>query len=96
MPGACSAGGAWNGKIVCDFSGIGMSLESVKWFMKISLPLAGRIYELDYSYNKLDGNALLIASTQTLETFHQGQLPFVEQRTLHYGRPPTKQHHPTP
>ena len=55
---ASSAGGAWNGKIVCEFSGNDISLEGVKWFVKIPLPLAGQIDMLDFTHNKLDVNAL--------------------------------------
>ena len=55
---ASSAGGAWSEKIVCDFSGNDISLEGVKWFVKIPLSLAGQIDELDFAYNKLDVNAL--------------------------------------
>ena len=32
---ASSAGDAWNGKMMCDFSGNDISLEGVKWFTKI-------------------------------------------------------------
>ena len=55
---ASSAGGAWNGKIACDFDGNDISLEGVKWFVKIPLPLAGQIDELDFGRNELDVNAL--------------------------------------
>ena len=55
---ASSAGGAWNGKIVCNFIGNDISLEGVKWFVKIPLPLAGQIDDLDFALNELDVNAL--------------------------------------
>ena len=43
---ANSAGGAWNGKMVCIFSENDISLEGIKWFMKIPLRLAGQISKL--------------------------------------------------
>ena len=55
---AGSDGDAWNGKLACDFSANDISLEGVKWFVKIPLLLAGQIGELDFAYNKLDATAL--------------------------------------
>ena len=55
---ASSAGGAWNGKIACNFYGNDISLEGVKWFVKIPLPLAGQIDKLYFADNKLDVHAL--------------------------------------
>ena len=55
---ASSAGGAWNGKIACYFKVNDISLEGVKWFVKIPLPLAGQIDKLDFARNKLDVHAL--------------------------------------
>ena len=49
---------AWNGKIVCDFSGNDISLKGIHWFVKIPLSLAGGISKFVFAYNKLDGNAL--------------------------------------
>ena len=59
---ANSAGGAWNGKIACDFSRNDISLEGVKWFVKIPLSLAGQIDKLKFTRNKLDVNALNVFS----------------------------------
>ena len=35
-----------------------ISLKGIMWLIKIPIQVAGRIYELDFAYNKLDGNAL--------------------------------------
>ena len=55
---ASSTRGAWNGMIVCGFRGNDISLEGVKWFVKIPLPLAGQINKLDFTHNELDGDSL--------------------------------------
>ena len=59
---ASSAGGAWNGKIACYFGWNDISLEGVKWFVKIPLSLAGQIDKLKFTRNKLDVNALNVFS----------------------------------
>jgi Ran GTPase-activating protein (RanGAP) involved in mRNA processing and transport len=53
-----SSGSAWNGKIECDFRNNNISLEGIKWFMKIPLQLAQQITKLDLYNNKLDQDAL--------------------------------------
>jgi Ran GTPase-activating protein (RanGAP) involved in mRNA processing and transport len=55
---ASSTGSAWNGKIECIFCCNDISLEGIKWFMKIPLQLAQQITKLDLDSNKLDQDAL--------------------------------------
>ena len=52
---ASSTRGEWKGKIEFNFHWCDITLEGVKCFMKIPLPIAGQISKLEF---KMDGNAL--------------------------------------
>ena len=56
--GVASTSKNWKGEILGQFSDCSFTQEGMKWFVSIQLPFLRKIKELDFSFNKLNADAL--------------------------------------